>query len=57
MITACDIRLCSQDAWFQIKVSVLYTPLLLCVHGLAAGSGVGSCSRCGYTAATTKGSW
>ena len=22
MITACDIRLCSQDAWFQVKVGV-----------------------------------
>ena len=23
MITACDIRLCSHDAWFQVKVSSL----------------------------------
>ena len=30
MITACDVRLCSQDAWFQIKVGV-YIPLLLYV--------------------------
>ena len=33
LITACDIRMCSADAWFQIKVSRFrYTDLLdLCV--------------------------
>ena len=29
MITACDIRLCSSDAWFQIKVSDLLMLLLV----------------------------
>lgn len=36
MVCACDVRFCSADAWFQIKVIYILYPLnmLICIHSI-----------------------
>ena len=67
MVTACDIRMCTKDAWFSIKVSEILGPnnltgggkkqaVIAAVHSACVGGGVDKETACDIRMCT-KDAW